>query len=97
MRHHGLRNMLPAAGALIALSSAAALAVGSERIVAEQAAYRAPAAGRCAPSALNRSSLLPGTPLSVSPLPDSYSASARTQISLLGAPAAALGDVRVRS
>jgi hypothetical protein len=96
VRHHGLRNALPAAGALIALSSAAALALGSERIVAEQAAYRAPAAGRCAPTALNRSALLPGTPLSVSPLPDSYSASAGTQISLLGAPAAAIGDVRVR-
>jgi hypothetical protein len=96
VRHHGLRNAIPAAGALIALSSAAALALGSERIVAEQAAYRAPAAGRCEPSALNQSALLPGTPLSVSPLPDSFSASATTQISLLGAPAVAVRDVRVR-
>jgi arylsulfotransferase ASST len=96
VRHHGLRNAIPAAGALIALSSAAALALGSERIVAEQAAYRAPAAGRCEPSALNQSALLPGTPLSVSPLPDSFSASATTQISLLGAPAVAIRDVRVR-
>ncbi|HEY2201775.1 MAG TPA: hypothetical protein VGH56_07800, partial [Solirubrobacteraceae bacterium] len=38
------------------------------------------------PSTLNRSAVLPGSHLAVSPLPDSYDASPRTQISLLGAP-----------
>jgi hypothetical protein len=79
----------------VALGSAATLAVASRRIAAEQAAYRAPAAARCVPSTLNRSAVLPGTSLSVSPLPDSYDASARTQISLLGAPVHALSGVSV--
>jgi Arylsulfotransferase (ASST) len=80
---------------LVALSSAGTLAFASKRIVAEEAAYRAPAAGRCVPSALNRSAILPGTNLAVSPLPDSYDASPRTQISLLGAPPGALSGVSV--
>ena len=82
-------------GALVALSSATTLALASKRIVAEQAAFRAPAAARCVPTTLNRSAVLPGTSLAVSPLPGSYDASARTQISLLGAPPGALSDVRV--
>lgn len=76
--------------------SAATLAFASRRIVAEDAAYRAPAAPECVPSRLNRSALLPGTGLAVNPLPDSYDASYRTQISLLGAPASALSAIRVR-
>jgi hypothetical protein len=47
------------------------------------------------PGTLNRSALLPGTPIAVSPLPGSYDASPRTQISLLGAPAGAIGGLRV--
>src|SRR5262249_52948053 len=43
----------------------------------------------------NRSALLPGTTLAVSPLPGSYDASPRTQISLLGAPAGAIAALRV--
>ncbi len=52
-----------------------------------------PPAPRCVPSTLNRSAVLPGTSLAVSPLPDSYDASPSTQISLLGAPPQALSDV----
>jgi hypothetical protein len=44
---------------------------------------------------LNRSAILPGARLAVSPLPGSRDVSPYTQISLLGAPARALGDVRV--
>jgi hypothetical protein len=91
--HRRLRRALLAGGALVALSSVGALAFGERRIVAEDAAYRAPAAPQCVPSQLNRSAVLPGTSLAVSPLPDSYDASAHTQISLLGAPASALSHI----
>jgi hypothetical protein len=59
------------------------------------AARRAPSAPRCVPGTLNRSALLPGTAIAVSPLPGSYDASPRTQISLLGAPARAIAGLRV--
>ncbi len=92
---HRLRRALVLGAAVIALSSATTLAFASRRIAAEEAAYRAPAVGRCEPSTLNRSAVLPGTPLAVSPLPDSYYASAYTQISLLGVAKGNLGDVHV--
>lgn len=81
---------------MVLLAGIGALGFGGERIVASKAssgtaAGRAP---RCVPSKLNRSSVLPGTPLSVSPLPYSYDASARTQISFLGVAASALSHVR---
>jgi hypothetical protein len=66
---------------------------GGQRVLAHRAS--SPAAPRCLPTQLNRSALLPGTPLTVSPLPDSYDASPTTQISLLGAPASAIGALRV--
>src|SRR6185312_13220030 len=94
--HHRLRKGLLAGAAAVALGSAATLAVASQRIEAEQAAYRAPAVARCEPSAFNRSATLPGTPLSVSPLPGTYAASPRTQISLLGAPASALSAISAK-
>jgi hypothetical protein len=94
--HGQLRKALLGAGVLVALSSATTLSLASKRIVSEQAAFRAPAAGRCTPTTLNRSSVLPGTTLSVSPLPGSYDASPHTQISLLGAPQDAISDVRVK-
>jgi Arylsulfotransferase (ASST) len=94
--HQRLRRSLVVGGGLVALCSAATLALASRRIVAEQAAYRAPAVGSCVPSRLNRSALLPGTTLSVSPLPDSRDAGPRTQISMLGAPPGAISRVRVR-
>jgi hypothetical protein len=90
---HRLRRALVLGALVIALSSAGTLAFASRRIVAEEAAYRAPAVGRCEPTALNRSAVLPGTSLAVSPVPDSYYASAYTQISLLGAPKVDLSDV----
>ncbi len=91
--HRRLRRALIAAGAVVALSSMGTLAFGSARITAEQAAYRAPSAAGCVPSQLNRSAVLPGTSLAVSPLPDSYDASAGTQVSMVGAPASALSRV----
>jgi hypothetical protein len=93
--HRRLRRALIVGGLLVALFSAGALAFGSKRIVAENAAYRAPAAPQCVPAQLNRSDVLPGTSLAVSPLPDSYDASASTQISLLGAPPSALSAIDV--
>jgi hypothetical protein len=87
--------VLLCAGVLVVLCSATALAFASQRIAAEQAAFRTPAAAPCVPSRLNRSAVLPGTSLAVSPLPDSYDASPHTQISLLGAPAGTLSAVSV--
>jgi hypothetical protein len=54
------------------------------------AASSSGSAPRCVPTELNRSAVLPGTTLAVSPLPDSYDASAYTQLSMLGAPASAI-------
>jgi hypothetical protein len=69
---------------------------GGERIVAHKASSSGPIAGRCVPTTLNRSAVLPGTTLATSPLADSYDASPNTQISLLGVPSAELGHVTVR-
>jgi Arylsulfotransferase (ASST) len=80
---------------VVLCSSAGTLAAGGQRIIAEEAAFRGPPAGQCAPAALNRTALLPGTSLAVSPLPDSLDASPDTQISLLGMPAAQLSHVSV--
>ncbi len=90
-----LRRGLLGGALLVVLASTTALVFASRRISAEQSAYTAPSAGRCTPATLNRSAILPGTTLAVSPLPDSYVASPATQISLLGAPASAIGDLRV--
>jgi hypothetical protein len=93
--HGRLRRSLIAGGAVVVLGSAATLTAASHRIEAEQAAFRAPEAARCYPTALNRSATLPGTSVSVSPLPGSYDASARAQISMVGMPAQALGPLHV--
>ncbi|MCW3018216.1 MAG: ArsR family transcriptional regulator, partial [Solirubrobacterales bacterium] len=90
-----VRSLLLGGAVVVVLASVATLALASRRISAEQAAYSAPSVGRCTPTTLNRSAVLPGTTLAVSPLPDSYDASARTQISLLGAPASALAGIHV--
>ena len=82
-------------GVAIVAGSVAALAFGAKRIAAENAAYKGPSAPQCVPSQLNRSDLLPGTKLAVSPLPDSLDASDDTQISLLGYPASALSAISV--
>jgi Arylsulfotransferase (ASST) len=102
-----LRTALLAALAALAACTAATPAPASARARSAQstrhaqaarrtrAAPRTPSAPRCVPGTLNRSALLPGTPIAVSPLPGSYDASPRTQISLLGAPAGAIGGLRV--
>jgi hypothetical protein len=91
----GLRSLLIGGAALVVLASVTTLALASRRISAEQSAYGAPSAGRCTPTTLNRSAILPGTSIAVSPLPDSYVASTETQISLLGAAPSTLGAVHV--
>jgi hypothetical protein len=91
-----LRRTLMLASALIVLANVGALTFGGQRIVAEESAFSRPATTRCVPSQLDRSAVLPGTSLAVSPLPDSLDASPRTQISLLGVPASELSKISVR-
>jgi hypothetical protein len=93
--HSRLHASILGGAMLVVLASATTLALASKRISAEQAAYSLPSAGRCTPSTLNASAVLPGATLAVSPLPDSYDASTDTQISLLGAAPSALGAVHV--
>jgi hypothetical protein len=95
MTHRRLRRSLVLAGLVVALSSIGTLTAGGQRIVAEEAAFRGPPAPGCVPSSLNRSAVLPGTSLVVSPLPDSLDASPSTQISLLGVPGSKLAQVSV--
>jgi Arylsulfotransferase (ASST) len=58
-------------------------------------ASTSPASPQCTPASLNRSAVLPGTPLSVSPLPGTMVAEPSTQISLLGVPAGNIAAVSV--
>ena len=95
MTHRTLHKPLLGGGVLVAMFGATTLALASKQILAEPAAFRVPAAGRCVPTTLNRSAVLGGTRLAVAPLPDSYDASPHTQISLLGAPPKALVSIRV--
>ena len=90
------RRLLVIGSMIVVLSSLTTLALASRRIADEQAAFAAPSAGRCVPSTLNRSAVLPGTSVAVTPLPDSYDALPRTQVSLLGAPAHALSEMSRR-
>src|SRR5580693_9695636 len=90
-----LRRALLCGAVLVVLSSVAELALASKRIGTEQAAYGDPSASRCTPTTLDGSAVLPGTSVAVSPLPGSYAASPDTQISLLGAPVSAIGDISV--
>lgn len=94
-KRHLLRKALILLGAAIVCGSVAALAFGAKRIVAENAAYKAPAGAQCVPAQLNRSDILPGTKLAVSPLPDSLDAAYDTQISMVGYPASAITAVSV--
>jgi len=55
----------------------------------------APASPGCVPSRLNGSAVLPGTSVSVSPLPDSLDASPQTQVSFLGVPKGELSRISV--
>ena len=90
------RRLLLAGSLLVLLASVTTLAIASRRIKAEEAAFSAPPAARCYPSTLNRSAVLPGTTLAVTPLPDSFDSLPQTQISLLGAPASAISKVSVK-
>jgi len=78
------------------IAIAAVAAAGVATLCLAPAAMGRQAAGpRCVPARLNVSAVLPGTSLTVSPLPGSDDASPQTQISLLGVPAAELQGVRV--
>ncbi len=90
-----LRRTLALLAASIVLSTVTSLAFAAQRIAAENTAYKGPSATQCVPSQLNRSDILPGTSVAVSPLPDSLDASYRTQISFVGAPASELSDISV--
>jgi hypothetical protein len=90
-----MRRFLVIAGLIVVLSSVVTLALASRRIVSEQAAFTAPSAGRCEATRLNISAVLPGTTIAVSPLPGSYDAPPRTQISMLGVPAHDLSAIHV--
>jgi hypothetical protein len=82
---------------LVLLTSAATLSLAARRIDTEQAAFGAAATvSQCEPNVLNGSDLLPATDVAVSPLPDSYDASPRTQISFLGAPPNTITGIGVR-
>ena len=99
MNHHKhhvrLRRAIVCCGLLVVLSSVTTIALASRRIVAEESAYRAPTNPQCVASDLNRSDVLPGTKLAVSPVPDARDASPNTQISLLGVPISSLHDISV--
>jgi Arylsulfotransferase (ASST) len=101
-----LPKVLLVLGVAVVLANAAMIAYGARRILAaHHAAYsaRSPARSsaplsppRCTSARLNRSAVLPGTTLAVSPLPDSRDASAATQISMLGRPGLRHVHVAVR-
>jgi len=90
-----MRVGLPLAAIATIGLSGATLAIASSHMEKEQAGYSGPAAARCVPAELNASALLPGTGITVSPLPNSYDASPDAQISLLGLPARDITDVDV--
>jgi hypothetical protein len=93
--HHWLRRTLVLGGAVVLASSVGALTVGGQRIMAEEAAFRGPPAPQCVPATLDRSDVLPGTTLRVSPLPDSLDAPPHAQISLVGVPRSRLAQISV--
>jgi Arylsulfotransferase (ASST) len=76
----------------------ALLGAGGARAATATAATaaRVTPAPTCVPAALNRSALIPGTSVAVSPLPGSRSASASTQLSFLGVAPSALAGISVR-
>jgi hypothetical protein len=89
-----LRRTLALLAVSIVLSTVASLSFAAKRIAAEDTPYKGSSAPQCVPSQLNRSDILPGTSVAVSPLPDSLDASYRTQISFVGT-ASELSDISV--
>jgi hypothetical protein len=104
------RRVLPAL-ALLVLALALALVTGAFGGASSGSSSHSPRPGRhtsatapaggstlsprCTPSTLNRSAVLAGTPLSVSPLPGTRVAEPSAQISLLGAPAGEISAISV--
>ena len=94
-------SLLVIAAALVLVTHAVGLwGGGSSPGGSRRAPRRAPASGgavspRCTPTSLNRSAVLAGTNLSVSPLPGTMVAAPSTQISLLGVPAREIAAVSV--
>ncbi len=78
------------AAAIVAVLFATGALSGSTKGTAEAAAPE------CLPSTLDHDARLPGTTLSVSPAPNTTTASPQTQISFLGAPAGEIREVSVR-
>jgi hypothetical protein len=89
-----LRSVLltTVAGLVVVVLAVAAIAAGGPESSSAAGQSGSP---QCVPDQLNRSAVLPGTTLSVAPLPGSYDASAHTQISIVGAPPSDIRDVRV--
>jgi hypothetical protein len=85
----GTRPLLAAASLFVLI----VLPCGRARAAGDRAA--ATSAPRCTPPHLNTSAALAGSRVTVSPAPDTRDASAATQISMLGAPAAELSHVSV--
>lgn len=81
-----IRSAAGVGAALTTLAIVGVLALAADRTNGQGT----PGEVRCTPTTLNRSAVLPGTTLAVSPLPDSYDASPLTQISMVGAPASAI-------
>jgi hypothetical protein len=86
---------LPARRPALLLLCLAIAGLSGEQLAARASATAESPAPRCVPTALNRSDVLPGSKLEVSPLPHSLDASANTQISLLGVPRAQLSHIEV--
>jgi Arylsulfotransferase (ASST) len=91
-----IRRRRAAMTALAGLAVLALAGFGGQRVLAHRASSTTGGpASRCLPTQMNRSALLPGTTLTVSPLPDSYDASPYTQISFLGAAPSAIAGIGV--
>jgi hypothetical protein len=93
-------SLLVIAAALALVTHAAGLwggssAGGSQRVPRRRLASDGAVSPRCIPTRLNRSAVLRGTDLSVSPLPGTMVAAPSTQVSLLGVPAGEIADVSV--
>jgi hypothetical protein len=101
-RRRGLAaiGLLVVAVAIVLVTRAVGLWGGSAsrrppRAPRRSLATHAAASPRCTPQTLNRSAVLAGTGLSVSPLPGTMVAQPSTQISLLGVPLGEISDVSV--
>jgi hypothetical protein len=88
--------IVPLLAVLAGGAVAAVLASGGSLSGARPPALPSGASPACLPRTLAHSALLAGTPLAVSPAPNTNTADQHTQISLLGAPAADVAAVSVQ-